>query len=58
MYEEREAARFGNYNWTTWQQLPHEERVLGIAHYRVYKAVEMHKTDAVQMASERANRKR
>ncbi len=45
-FEEREAARFGHYNWAAWQELSYEDRAFGIAHYRTYFLVELHQNDA------------
>lgn len=45
-FEEREAARFGHYNWTAWRQLSNEERAFVVAHYRTYHLVELHQNDA------------
>jgi len=47
VYEEREASRFSGYTPTAWRDLPHEERAMCVAHYRVHKMVEMHKELAV-----------
>lgn len=41
-YEEREAALFGLFNWTQWSALLHEERVQGVAHYRLHNLIDGH----------------
>lgn len=57
-YEEREAARFGNYRWMDWLALPLEERVAGVAHYRTNRLVQMHESEVtnehIERESERA----
>lgn len=45
-YEEREAARFGHYNWKAWKELSYEDRAFGIAHYRTSNLIELHQNDA------------
>ncbi len=52
-FEEREAARFGHYNWTAWQQLSYEDRAFGVAHYRMHYLVELHQNDAQSKELER-----
>lgn len=45
-YEEREAARFANEPWSGWYELPREERVNVVAHYRAHRLIELHIGDA------------
>lgn len=45
-YEEREAARFGRYTWSTWCALPRDERVHGVAYYRVNLLIQIHVSEA------------
>lgn len=45
--EEREAAIFSGYTWKEWRDLPREERIAGIAHYRVHHLIELHTEDAI-----------
>ena len=52
-YEEREAARWGGYTWPAWQALEREERIDGIAHYRLDRLISLHQLDAQE-----ADRKR
>lgn len=46
-YEAREAAVFGNYNYSQWQSLSSWERAAGVAHYRMHLLVESHVNEAV-----------
>ena len=48
--EAREAAVFGLYTWRQWQQLDWQERVDGVAHFRVHRAIELHQNEAVARA--------
>lgn len=48
--EERDAARFGGDTWAEWRKLPYDERVTGIAYYRLSRLIEMHKEEAVATA--------
>ena len=52
-YEEREAARFGLYRWVDWVRLPLQERVQGIAHYRMHALIDLHSGDAHAEHAER-----
>jgi hypothetical protein len=52
-YIEREAARFGGYRWHEWEALPVAARNHGIAHYRAYRLIEMHESEAVSEGMER-----
>lgn len=45
-YEERQAARFGNYNWSEWCTLTKPERALGVAYYRMQHLIELHVEEA------------
>lgn len=53
-YEERQAARWGNYNWSEWCGLSRDERIVGVAHYRMANLVEVH----IQEAGDRERRLR
>jgi len=55
-YEEREAARFGHYTWRDWLSLPYLDRVVGVAHYRMFHLIELHHNDAVITEQERRER--
>ena len=44
--EEREAARFSGYTWKDWQELPTQERVDGVAYFRLRRAIDMNQQDA------------
>ncbi len=44
--EEREACRFSGYNWKEWQVLPYDERVEGVAYFRVRRRIDMNEGDA------------
>lgn len=46
-FEEREAARFGWYNWRQWRRLEAEERADVVAHYRLHRLIELHNHDVV-----------
>lgn len=46
--EEREACRFNGYTWHDWHDLPKEERVDAVAHFRLIKLIDMHQADASQ----------
>ena len=52
-YEEREAALFGGYRWIDWVALPYDERVLGVAHYRVHRLIEFHQAEAAAEDAEK-----
>lgn len=41
-YEEREAALFGHYNWDQWSALPREQRLHGVAHFRLHNLIDAH----------------
>lgn len=56
-FEEREAATFGLYTWSGWLRLKHEDRVFGVAYYRMHQLVEMHSSEAVDSESERQVRR-
>lgn len=45
-FEEREAARFGLCTWSEWSALPREERVHGVAHYRLRRLIDLHVAEA------------
>ena len=55
--EEREAAMFASIRFLHWQKMTREERVDGVAHYRLHHLVEMHSEDAVSTAMEARERK-
>ena len=48
--EEREAALFNGYTWKEWLDLDREDRIEGIAHARVRRAIDAHVQDAVEGA--------
>ena len=54
--EEREAARFSGYTWKDWRELPTQERVDGVAHFRLRRAIDMNRQDAQQKEAERKAR--
>lgn len=56
-YEEREAARFGYYNWLQWQELAYQEKASVVAHYRLSRLIKMHENDAVGTEMDRAAKK-
>jgi hypothetical protein len=56
--EEREAAIFGNYNYSEWLELPWNERAEAVAHYRLHSLIEAHTEDAVEKARARASKGR
>lgn len=43
--EEREAARFNGYNWREWQGVPRDDRIDGVAHYRLARQIDMVRED-------------
>ena len=55
--EEREAARFNGYNWKEWQELSRQERVDGVAYFRIRRFIEMHQQDAQDRDMERRTRR-
>lgn len=56
--EEREAARFNGYNWKDWQQLPQDERVDGVAYFRIRRQIGMHEQDAQEKEISRKRRRK
>ena len=56
--EERLAALHNLYNWTDWRALPMEERVMGIAWYRISRLIDLHQGDAVARDMERRQKQR
>ena len=44
--EEREACRVSGYNWKEWQALPYDERVDGVAYFRVRRRIDMNEGEA------------
>ena len=52
-YEEREAARFGLYNWTQWQFLDTKEKASIVAQRRMANLIRLHQEDAVFIEGER-----
>ena len=56
-YEEREAARFGFYNWTEWRLLSNDDKAMAVAHYRVNGLIALHQQDAVSDEIERRKRR-
>lgn len=56
--EEREAAIFNGYQWRKWRKLPHDERVTGVAHFRLHGLIEHHQQDAVARHSRDEERRR
>ncbi len=57
-YEEREAARFGFYNWTEWRLLNKDEKAMAVAHYRINGMISLHQQDAVNDEMERRNKQK
>ena len=55
--EEREAARFNGYTWKEWLDLPRQERVDGLAYFRIQKQIDMHRGDAQSKEQERQTRR-
>ena len=54
--EERDAARFNGDTWAEWRKLSYDERVTGVAYYRLSRIIEMHKEDAVATEVKRKSR--
>lgn len=52
--EEREAAKALLWTWTEWSNLPRDERVDALAHYRLTRLIAAHENDALE--SERRRR--
>lgn len=46
-YEEREAARFGLIPWHVWRRLPRDERVRGVAYYRLNHLIGLHESEVM-----------
>lgn len=40
--EEREAAKHNGYTWRNWLELEHQERVDGVAWFRLTRLLELH----------------
>ena len=57
VYEEREAARFGNYNWREWKRLESYEQADVVAHYRLHFLIELNQSDALSSELKRRSRK-
>ncbi len=55
-YEEREAARFGLYNWTEWRLLNNDDKAMAVAHYRINGMISLHQQDAVNNEMERRDK--
>lgn len=53
LYEEREAAVYGHYNWREWRELEPQERAFAVAQYRMHHLIELHHGDALNAAMER-----
>ena len=56
--EEREAARYNGYTWRDWQKLEREERVDGVAYFRIRHQIEIHQADAEAREIQRKSRMR
>lgn len=54
--EERDAARFNGYTWSDWRKLAYDERVTGVAYYRLSRLVDMHREEAVSSEMKRRAR--
>ena len=54
--EERDASRFNGYTWAEWKRLPYDDRVTGVAYYRLSRIIDMHKEDAVATEMKRKSR--
>lgn len=57
-FEEREAARWGGYRWIDYADLPIDERVQAVAHYRVSTLIEIYRGDAVRRGIEQETARR
>src|SRR3990167_1624305 len=55
--EERDSARFNGYGWREWQLLDYQDRVDGVAYYRLRRHIEMWEEDAVSRETERRTRR-
>lgn len=51
--EERDSALFTGYNWREWIELPYEDRVDGVAYYRLKRLVDIWEQDAVSRETDR-----
>ncbi len=56
-YEEREAARFGLYNWTQWHFLDTKEKAAIVAQRRLSNLISLHQNDAVHIEMERRQKR-
>lgn len=56
IYEEQEALRYANYNYSEWRPLPYQEKAMHVAHYRYSRLVKLHGSDAVSDRAERDSR--
>lgn len=57
-YECREAAIFGHYNWSEWQNLESSDRIEAIAHWRMHLLIESHVGEAVHRSNTSASKGR
>ena len=55
--EERDSARFNGYNWKQWRELQYEDRVDGVAYFRLTRIIEMCQEDAVSSEVDRRSRR-
>jgi len=51
--EDRDSAKFNGYSWREWQELLYQDRVDGVAYYRLRRLIDMHEEDAVSREVER-----
>lgn len=55
--EDRDSARFNGYSWHDWQLQTYQDRVDGVAYYRLRRLIDMHEEDAVSSEVERRSRR-
>ena len=55
--EDRDSSRFNGYSWREWQTLSYQDRVDGVAYYRLRRLIDMHEEDAVSSEVERRSRR-
>ncbi len=54
--EEKDSARFNGYPWPQWKELTYDERVDGVAYFRLTRLIDMCKEDAVSREVARRSR--
>ena len=55
--EERDSARFSGYEWKQWRELDYQQRVDGVAYYRLTRIISITQEDAVSTETERRSRR-